>query len=427
MEVTVGARNSRLSHEQVLEVWREITVFHPDLRFQPVWTVTGGDIDKTTPLWKVSKTDFFSREIDEKLLQGKCRIAIHSAKDLPLPVPQGLSLIALTQGVDPRDSLVMNPMATLETLPPNAKVGTSSKRREEVLKNLREDLRAVDIRGTIDERLELLHTGAVDAVIIAEAALTRLKLTHENRVFLDHVTEALQGRLAVIARTDDREIASLFAPIDTRKHVVVVGPSVPQRLRNDPSIAITHSPLIQLQAIPVCGEQLQPLLTARNVILTSKHAASFLSEALHDVHFAMTNGRFFCVGEETADTVRTLFSKSEILIAHDATQEGLVDLIMSHRPRHLFWPRSTHARRYLPEALDKASISLAELPLYTPVPSSSPCSLEGIDIAFFTCPSSVDAFFAIFEKSSWKHLSMQPIGPVTKARLEKRLADWAMK
>lgn len=420
MEITVGARSSPLSQEQAREVWREISAFHPCLRFCPLWTVTSGDTDRTTPLWNVSKTDFFTKEIDEKLLQGSCRIAIHSAKDLPSPLPNGLSLIALTQGIDPRDSLVMRPMMTLATLPPNARIGTSSKRREAILQQLRNDFLAVDIRGTIDERLKLLHTGSLDAIIVAEAALIRLKRTDEHRILLDGETEPLQGRLAVVARADDQEMASLFAPIDTRKRVVVVGPSVPQCLKNDLSLTVVHTPLIQLQALPVTIEDLLPITNAHGVILTSKHAASFLYEALHRFHLSVEALRFFCVGKATAAMTRELFPKSEIATAQDSTQEGLADLLSCH-PGSFFWPRSTHARRYLPEALGRAGKSFTELSLYTPIPSSTPCSLAGIDTVFFTCPSSVDAFFDVIEKPS-KSLSMLAIGPVTQERLKARLS-----
>ncbi len=425
MDITVGARSSRLSKEQVFEVWKEISAFHPSLRFHPLWTITGGDRDRTTPLWKVTKTDFFSQEIDEMLLRGEVRIAIHSAKDLPSPLPKGLCVIALTQGVDPRDSLVMRGNTTLETLPANARVGTSSKRREEALKKLRADLQAVDIRGTIDERLEQLQNGAVDAILVAEAALIRLKLTDLNRCLLDHDTEPLQGRLAVVARSDDSSMPLLFAPIDSRKHVAVVGPSVPQSLLSDPFLAVIHSSLISLERLPASVEQLRPIKMANGVILTSKHAAIFLHEALHTAQLSVTNCRFFCVGNETAVSAQTLFPSSQILTAGHATQEGVVSLILSEHPQHLFWPRSTHARRHLSEALEQAGIFLTELPLYTPVAASTPCSLEGIDSVYFTCPSSVDAFFDIMPKGSWESLFLQAIGPVTQARLRKRLSSSA--
>lgn len=163
----------------------------------------------------MGKTDFFTREIDQLLLKGECRIAIHSAKDLPEPLPQGLTIAAITQGVDPSDSLVLHPGATLRTLPPHARVGVSSERREKTLRSLRLDLKPVDVRGTIAKRLELLEKGEIDALVVAEAALIRLGLTHLNRLKLPGQTAPLQGKLAVVARADDQEMFHLFACLNS--------------------------------------------------------------------------------------------------------------------------------------------------------------------------------------------------------------------
>jgi hydroxymethylbilane synthase len=418
--IVVGARSSPLSQEQVLEVWNELCVFHPNLQFQPLWIATCGDTDRTTPLWKVSKTDFFTQEIDEKLVKGECRIAIHSAKDLPTPLPAGLSIIALTKGLNPKDALVMRSQMTLDSLPLHARIGTSSKRREAAIKKLRSDLQPIEIRGTIGERLEMVHKGAIDGVIVAEAALIRLKKLEENRVPLDYETEPLQGRLAVIARNSDTEMASLFAPIDARERVAVVGPSIPRRLQQDHTLKLTHSPLIRLQPLPVKPEDLHPLFLPSDLILTSKHAALFLSEALREAQLSQIPSTIFCVGDETAAVAHSLFPNNQILIPEIATQEGLVSLIFDHRPSRLFWPHSTYARMHLPSAIRQARIDLIELPLYTPRPCPPSCSFEAIDTAFFTCPSSVDVFFDTVDQKMWEHLSMQAIGPITLHRLEER-------
>ena len=204
---------SRLARLQVEEVERELVRIRPDIRLIPVWIETCGDKDRSTPMWKVQQTDFFTKEIDQRQLKGEVRLGIHSAKDLPSPIPCGLSVVALTRGADPRDSFVMRPLDRIDSLPRLAKVGSSSKRREAAIKALRPDFVPVDIRGTIDERLHLLDSRVVDALIMAEAALLRLGLTDRNRVVLDHETEPLQGRLAVVARSDDREMAELFAEL----------------------------------------------------------------------------------------------------------------------------------------------------------------------------------------------------------------------
>ncbi len=211
----VGARSSPLSKAQAREVLVELQKYKPDVQFEMVLMQTTGDLDQKTSLRSLNKTDFFTKEIDEALLKGHCRIGIHSAKDLPNLIPKGLALICLTKGVNPTDALVMREGETLSTLRPGAVIATSSHRREEAAKMLRNDLTFIDLRGTIGQRLTKLETGEADGVIVAEAALIRLGLTHLNRIFLPGDTTPGQGKLAVIAREDDAEMKKLFACINT--------------------------------------------------------------------------------------------------------------------------------------------------------------------------------------------------------------------
>jgi hydroxymethylbilane synthase len=210
--IIVAARASSLSRAQVQEVLNEF----PAEQFECLYLETTGDKDLTTSLRTLDKTNFFTKEIDALQLAGKCRISIHSAKDLPDPLPSGLMLIALTRGQDSSDALVLRENETLLSLKKNAAIGTSSERREQAIRALREDFICVDIRGSIDKRLSLLDAQAVDGVVVAEAALIRLQLTHRNRIRLPGSTAPLQGKLAVLARSDDAEMRSLFARIDSR-------------------------------------------------------------------------------------------------------------------------------------------------------------------------------------------------------------------
>lgn len=152
----------------------------------------------------MGKCDFFTRELDEALLAGTLDAAIHSAKDLPDPLPSGLAVVAVTRGVDGRDALVYN-----EELQPGALIATSSARREEAVRTLFPQARFCDLRGTIGERLALLDRGEVQGVVIAEAALIRLKL-HRKRVYLPGETAPLQGRLAIVARRGDFAVRQFF-------------------------------------------------------------------------------------------------------------------------------------------------------------------------------------------------------------------------
>ncbi len=215
-KIIVGARGSPLSRVQMDEVLQELLQFHPDVEFEPIWITTTGDRDLKTSLRSLEKTDFFTKEIDALQLSEGCRLSVHSAKDLPNPLPKGLVIAALTKGVDPSDSIVLRSGETLETLPLGAKIGTSSERREKNIRDLRSDLVCVDIRGNIQARLALLDAGVVDGVVMAEAALIRLKLTHRTRIPLPGERAEHQGQLAVLALEDDEEMLKLFKAIDTR-------------------------------------------------------------------------------------------------------------------------------------------------------------------------------------------------------------------
>ncbi|GAB4190768.1 MAG: hydroxymethylbilane synthase [Simkaniaceae bacterium] len=213
MKILVGARNSLLSQVQVQEVLLEIQSFFPEIRFDPVFVKTSGDLDQKTSLRDLEKTDFFTKEIDRMVLSKKIRIAVHSAKDLPDPLPPGLAVVALTKGKDPSDCLVMREGDSLERLPKNAVIGTSTRRREEAVLRLRSDILLKDLRGDILQRLQQLEKRAFDGIILAEAAILRLKLHHLNRMILPGETAPLQGRLAVVARKDDGLMRKLFSQI----------------------------------------------------------------------------------------------------------------------------------------------------------------------------------------------------------------------
>lgn len=215
--VTVGARESALSRAQVEEVQSALARFHPNIRFSTCWFRTLGDLDLLTSLRDMEKTDFFTQEIDRRQLAGEFQISVHSAKDLPDPLPYGLEIVALTVCLDPSDVLVLPQGKSIDDLPLKGAIGTSSIRRESAVKRVRADLICKEIRGSIISRLEQLDRGDYDGVVMAEAALLRLKLTHRSRVRLPTEAAPLQGQLAVVALRGDSAMHELFACIDTRK------------------------------------------------------------------------------------------------------------------------------------------------------------------------------------------------------------------
>ena len=217
LTLSVGARSSPLSQAQVTEVLLELQKHHSHIDFFPDFMESDGDLDQTTSLRDLGKTDFFTRSLDYAQVAGRFRISIHSAKDLAEQLHPELTIIALTQGVDSRDALVLPEGETLDSLPVGAVIACSSERREEVVRSLRADLQFMDIRGSVDFRLAQLENGRIDGLVVAEAALLRLELPHLNRIMLPGKTTPLQGQLAIIARKDDEEMARLFTCLDTRE------------------------------------------------------------------------------------------------------------------------------------------------------------------------------------------------------------------
>lgn len=216
IKILVGARSSKLSQVQVQEVQKELAAFAPEVVLESIWMETKGDKDQKTSLRTLDRTDFFTKEIDEMQLNHVCRLGIHSAKDLPLPLKPGLVIVAITEGLDSSDSLVFRDGQNLESLPHGARIATSSIRREKNIHALRPDLVCVDIRGNIEVRLKQLDEGYCDGLVVAECALIRLGLTHRSRITIPGEIAEGQGQLAVVARADDNEMIELFQCIDSR-------------------------------------------------------------------------------------------------------------------------------------------------------------------------------------------------------------------
>ncbi len=203
MEIRIGVRPSPLAVRQVEEVLEFLKGMYPEATFVVQTIFTRGDKDKTTPLSEVKEADFFTREIDEALLRGDIDVAVHSSKDLPIVLPQGLKVLFETESISRFDALVSKGNHKLTELALGSRIGVSSQRRRNDLKVLRDDLKIVDVRGNIEERLALIDVGKIDALILAHAALIRLGLEEKiAEVFpLDIFrTHPKQGSLSLVAQ-----------------------------------------------------------------------------------------------------------------------------------------------------------------------------------------------------------------------------------
>ncbi|OGX08159.1 MAG: hypothetical protein A2Z88_09215 [Omnitrophica WOR_2 bacterium GWA2_47_8] len=214
-KIKIGSRESRLAKVQVEEILDLLKKKGVRLDFEQRFFKTKGDKDKKTSLTTSPADDFFTDSLDKALLAGKIDITVHSAKDLPQSLREGLDVLALTASIDGTDAFVGK--ACLKDLKRGAMIGTSSLLRKRSLKELYPRLKAVDIRGTIEERIALVEKGKCDGIIVATAALKRLGLAHLIKDIFPWEATPLQGQLAVVGRAGDLELEEIFKAIDMRK------------------------------------------------------------------------------------------------------------------------------------------------------------------------------------------------------------------
>lgn len=204
--IRVGTRGSNLALWQATFVRETLEKYHPGLRFEQVIIKTEGDLDQKSSLSQIGGQGIFTKEIEKALLNNTIDIAVHSLKDLPSKMPEGLILGAVPERGFVEDVLITENGKTLEQLPLNAKVATGSIRRKSQLLSIRPDLIISDLRGNIDTRLRKLKGPGIDAIIMAKAAILRLEL---NQVLYyefntDEMIPAVgQGAIGIQVRKED--------------------------------------------------------------------------------------------------------------------------------------------------------------------------------------------------------------------------------
>ena len=214
----IGTRGSPLALFQARATQAALAAAHdvaPE-RIEIVVIRTTGDQVRDRPLADVGGKGLFTKELEQALLDGRIDLAVHSAKDVPTFLPEGLALAACLERADPRDALIAPPFGTIANLPEGAVVGTASVRRAAQLKRLRPDIETVLLRGNVETRLRRVEAGEMQATLLALAGLRRLGLE-------SHATEILpperflpacgQGVIAIEIREDDEKTRAALAPI----------------------------------------------------------------------------------------------------------------------------------------------------------------------------------------------------------------------
>lgn len=214
--IRIATRKSALALWQAEHVRQGLQLHHPGLQVELVTMTTRGDQILDSPLAKVGGKGLFVKELEQALLEGRADIAVHSMKDVPVDLPEGLGLAVILEREDPRDAFVSNQYAALEDLPQGAHVGTSSLRRQCQLYALRPDLVIGDLRGNVNTRLDKLDRGDYDAIILACAGLKRLGFGERIRQELgpEIILPAIgQGAIGIECRSDDKAVIDLIRPL----------------------------------------------------------------------------------------------------------------------------------------------------------------------------------------------------------------------
>lgn len=209
----IATRKSPLALWQANYVKQALESQHPDLEVELLAMSTRGDKILDTPLAKIGGKGLFVKELEQALLEDRADIAVHSMKDVPMDFPEGLGLVVICEREDPSDALVSNRFTNFNELPPGARIGTSSFRRQCQLRQERPDLQILDLRGNVGTRLSRLDAEEYDAIILATAGLMRLKLTQRIQQRLPYdicLPAGGQGAVGIETRTQDIDTLKLL-------------------------------------------------------------------------------------------------------------------------------------------------------------------------------------------------------------------------
>lgn len=212
MQITIGTRGSKLALVQAEYVQQRLQERYPEHDFVLKIIKTKGDRIQDRALSAIGDKGLFVKEIERALLDGEIQLAVHSMKDMPGDIPDGLCFADAWEREDPRDVLILREAKSLDELPEHAIIGTGSKRRAYQLLVLRPDLCIVDIRGNVDTRLAKMREQKLDGIVLAAAGLKRLHMESVITQYLsteEMIPAAAQGTLAIELCSCDRELLSM--------------------------------------------------------------------------------------------------------------------------------------------------------------------------------------------------------------------------
>ena len=223
--IRIATRKSPLALWQAEHVAGRLKSIHPGLVVELLGMSTQGDRILDTPLAKIGGKGLFVKELEQGMLEGQADLAVHSMKDVPVTLPEGLHLAVIMEREDPRDAFVSNRYNDVSQLPLGARVGTASLRRQLQLTAYRPDLEILSLRGNVNSRLAKLDAGQYDAIILASAGLKRLGFDKRIRCYMtpEQSLPAIgQGAIGIECRCGDERVNRLIAPLNHAETAICV-------------------------------------------------------------------------------------------------------------------------------------------------------------------------------------------------------------
>ncbi|VAW67950.1 Porphobilinogen deaminase [hydrothermal vent metagenome] len=215
--IRIATRKSPLALWQAEEVARQLKHHHPEIQIELIKILSKGDKILDAPLAKIGGKGLFVKELEQAMLDGEADIAVHSMKDVPMEFPPGLHLPVIMQREDPTDAFVSNHYASLDALPENARIGSSSLRRQLQIKEVMPNVVMLNLRGNVNSRLHKLDNGDYDAIILASAGLIRLEFEARIKSRLtpeQSLPSVGQGAVGIECRVGDERVQALIAPLN---------------------------------------------------------------------------------------------------------------------------------------------------------------------------------------------------------------------
>jgi len=303
--IRIATRKSPLALWQAEHVAARLEKAFPGLKTELVKMTTQGDKILDAPLAKIGGKGLFVKELEQGMLEGLADIAVHSMKDVPVEFPDGLHLAAILVREDPTDALVSNRYSSLEELPANAKIGTSSLRRQCQIKERFPEAEILSLRGNVNTRLAKLDAGEYDAIVLASAGLKRLGMAERITECLDSTLSLPaigQGAIGIECRVNDLEINEILQALHDWQTGVCVNAERAMNARLNGGCQVPIAGFAQLQ-----GE----LLMMRGLVGSPDGQIIYRAERSGGLDQAETIGRLIAedlLNQGADEILKTLFS-----------------------------------------------------------------------------------------------------------------------